>query len=80
MDHIVEHCPSDALNKLEEISYLIKHGDKIRMEEFLKVNQCCLHAKPGETTIKKATQGFITESKKHFGVSHTFIILNYFVF
>ena len=39
IDHIVEHCPLEALNKLEEISYLIKNEDKIKMEEFLKVNQ-----------------------------------------
>lgn len=31
IDHIVEHCPNEALNKLEEISYLINHDDTISM-------------------------------------------------
>ena len=29
MDHIVEHCPQQALDKFEEISYLIKHQDSL---------------------------------------------------
>ena len=25
MSHIIQHCPEEALNKLEEISYLLKN-------------------------------------------------------
>jgi hypothetical protein len=39
MDHIIHHCPDEALNKLEEVSYLIKHGDRYQIEEFLRVNE-----------------------------------------
>jgi hypothetical protein len=27
MNHIIVHCPDEALNKLEEISYLLKNKD-----------------------------------------------------
>lgn len=46
MNHIVLHCPSDALNKLEEISYLLKHGDMLAIEDFLKVNEARLYSQP----------------------------------
>jgi hypothetical protein len=39
MDHIMVHCPLEALNKLEEISYLIKHEDTIGMQNFLELNK-----------------------------------------
>ena len=32
MSHIVTHCPEEALNKLEEISYLIKNHEEVPME------------------------------------------------
>ena len=25
MSHIIQHCPEESLNKLEEISYLLKY-------------------------------------------------------
>ena len=81
IDHIAEHCPLDALNKLEEISYLIKNEDKFKMEEFLKVNQSSLHSKPGEPTIKLATEDFIENSMKHFQVSSFFnFVYSYIIF
>lgn len=46
MNHIVIHCPREALDKLEEISYLIKNGDILAIEEFLKVNEDKLYAAP----------------------------------
>jgi hypothetical protein len=29
MAHLMKHCPEDAMNKLEEVSYLMKHKDTI---------------------------------------------------
>jgi hypothetical protein len=42
--HIVLHYPSEALNKLEEISYLLKHQNIIAIHEFLKINSTLLYA------------------------------------
>ena len=35
LQHIVVHCPGDALNKFEEISYLIKNKKEKQIEEWL---------------------------------------------
>lgn len=42
--HIVLHYPSEALNKLEEISYLLKHQNIIAIHEFLRINSTFLYA------------------------------------
>ena len=39
MDHIVVHCPNQALDKLEEISYLLKQGSSLAIENFLELNK-----------------------------------------
>ena len=44
MSHIVTHCPAEALNKVEEISYLLKQRDTIAIERFLKINADCVYA------------------------------------
>jgi hypothetical protein len=36
MNYIVSHVPHDGLNKLEEISYLTKNTDGIKIDDFLK--------------------------------------------
>jgi radial spoke head protein 4A len=66
MDHIVFHCPSEALNKLEEISYLLKHEDTHKLEEFLKTNEEKLYAKPSNEETKQASQPYIDGSQKFF--------------
>lgn len=35
---LILHYPDQALEKLEEVSYLLKHKDTIKMEDFLKVS------------------------------------------
>lgn len=38
VDRIVMTCPDKAIERFEEVSYLIKHGDTLRLEEFLKTS------------------------------------------
>ena len=63
MSHIVTHCPAEALNKLEEISYLLKNKDTIAIENFLKLHQTNLYACPSLANMKSATTDLITASK-----------------
>lgn len=69
MDHIIIHCPQEALNKLEEVSYLLKHKDTVACEEFLKMNEHHRYCMPADEETKSATSNVITESKKFFKVS-----------
>ena len=36
VDRIVTSCPDQAIERFEEISYLIKNGDLVRLEDFVK--------------------------------------------
>jgi len=63
MSHIVTHCPSQALNKIEEISYLLKQSDTIAIENFLKVNAEHTYAQPSDDGMVAATKDKITQSK-----------------
>jgi len=55
MDHIVFHCPLEALNKLEEISYLLKHENTHDIQAFLKINEVKTYSKPADQQTKEAT-------------------------
>ena len=46
IDHIVVHCPDEGLNKIEEISFLLKNKEKINMEDFLKLDGNIHYSKP----------------------------------
>ena len=48
MGHIVIHCPEEAINKIEEISYLIKNKKTHAIEEWLKVNEIHNYAQPSD--------------------------------
>lgn len=37
MKHLILHYPSQAYDKLEEISYLLKNSDTLKMEDYLKI-------------------------------------------
>ena len=63
MNHIVVHCPREALDKLEEISYLIKNGDILAIEEFLKMNESKLYAAPSTEVMRNNTDAIITPSQ-----------------
>ena len=38
VDRIVMSCPDKAIEVFEEVSYLIKNGDRLKLEEFIRVN------------------------------------------
>ena len=69
MNHIVIHCPNEALDKLEEISYLIKNSDMLAIEHFLKVNSSSLYAAPSTDQMKANTDPLIGTSQHFFKVS-----------
>lgn len=52
MAHMMKHCPDDAMNKLEEVSYIMKHKDTIQMDEFLKTKVYKDYAKPSDEATK----------------------------
>ena len=69
-DHIIVHCPQDALGKLEEISYLLKHEDTVAIDKFLNLNRVPIYSKPADEVTKKVTAESIKQSKDYFKVSH----------
>jgi intein/homing endonuclease len=78
MDHIVYHCPGEALNKLEEISYLLKQGDEAKVAQFLKVNENMNYQRPADSETKAATQEYISQTKNLFVVSISILFLTYY--
>ena len=54
MSHIIQHCPEESLNKLEEISYLLKM-ENIDMTNFLKMDALKSYAQPSDDSTKTAT-------------------------
>jgi len=42
------HCPDEGLDKFEEISYLLKHKDRIDMSEFIRSDGDKDYAKPND--------------------------------
>ena len=68
-DHIIVHCPEEALGKLEEISYLLKHEDTVAIDKFLNVNRVPIYSQPADEATKKVTADAIKSSKDYFKVS-----------
>ena len=58
IDHIVTHCPEEGLDKMEEISYLLKNKDKINMKDFLKVDGDVHYSKP-DLELRELTTKYI---------------------
>lgn len=67
INHIVMHCPDDAIDKFEEISYLIKNSKEINIEEFLNLSQDRSYAKPGPE-VKAIVDKFVAKARKFFEV------------
>ena len=74
MSHIVMHCPDQALNKLEEVSYLLKHKNTKNLEEFLKVNAIKDYAKPSDESTKESTTESIKTAQEFFKVSYQYFL------
>ena len=58
LDKLVATCPDRALERFEEVSYLLKNGDKLALEDFIKTaeNRDYCVASP---EIAEATEGHI---------------------
>ena len=44
IDTIVRSCPDRALERFEEISYLLKENNAAQLEDFIKTNDARLYA------------------------------------
>lgn len=69
IERIVSHYPEQALDKLEEVSYMVKHENTVAIEEFLKLNDERNYSKPGDKNVKLATEAYVKDSLKYFVVS-----------
>ena len=67
MNHIVIHCPDEGLEKFEEISYLLKHKDKLDINEFLKVTEEKTYNRHDDE-IKELTHKFLHKAKQFYEV------------
>lgn len=74
--HIVRHQPHNALDKLEEVSYLYKDNNGANLEKFLKTGISKDYAAPSDDSRRDQTKDFIADTKQYFPVS---IFLFYFI-
>ena len=68
MNHISMHCPDQAMDKLEEISYLIKNKETIDMAQFLKIAEDRKYSQADEK-LAAHTKEVIVKARKFFEVS-----------
>ena len=68
MNHLINHSPHDALNKFEEVSYILKNKN-LSADDFLKTYEWKEYSKPSDESMKNATCKFIDDTKKYFKVS-----------
>ena len=68
VDRIVQSCPDQAIERFEEISFLIKNSDEINMEEFVRCHEDRRYAKHCEQTAQ-GTADAIESLRKMFPVT-----------
>ena len=75
-DHIVEvlnrlvaSCPDRALERFEEVSYLVKNKDTLALGDFVKVHESRDYCVP-DAEVAKGTQEHIDKVRGLFEVSH----------
>lgn len=61
--HIVQHQTHNALDKLEEVSYLMKGNNDAQLEKFLKTGVYKDYAAPSDENCRTQTKPFIDSSK-----------------
>ena len=59
---LILHYPDNALEKLEEVSFLLKHQDKFDMEKFLKMSDLRNYKE-----VCKQMDAYNTKMKSQFG-------------
>ena len=70
MNRLVASCPDRALERFEEVSYLIKNKDTLALEEFVKVSESRAYCVANEE-VAKGTQAHIDKVRGLFEVSHS---------
>ena len=70
MTHVVQHCPEDGLNKLEEISHLTKEGDDAKTASYLKTSYTAKYSAPADEKTAEMTEA-VSESTAAFFVSNS---------
>ena len=66
LSHLVKHCPHDTLNKFEEVSYLLKHSDRLDHRDYLKSDVVKNYAKPADQSTIESTTPIIQGTKGMF--------------
>ena len=65
LNHLVLSCPDKALERFEEVSYLIKNKDRLAIEEFLTVESSRRYSRHCADTAR-GTKASIEEARKFF--------------
>lgn len=65
INHIVKYCPDKALERFEEISWLIKNKDLVAIEQFLKTHESIKHCSH-EPQRAEASSALIQEQRALF--------------
>ena len=63
IDRIVQSCPDRAIERFEEISYLIKNSDEVCIEEFVRCNEERKYAQHCAQTSEGTSEGIETLRK-----------------
>ena len=66
VDRIVQSCPDRAIERFEEISYLIRNKDTLALEEFVRCNDDRSYAR-FDAEMAEGTKGGIASLKQLFG-------------
>lgn len=67
INHIVKCCPDKAIERFEEISYLLKNKDTLAIEEFLKLEVSSRHCRHDPKRVPVTSQ--LIEQHRAFFVS-----------
>ena len=69
IDRIVASCPDQAIERFEEISYLIKNSDTLKLEEFVRCDVDRQYAKHSGDLVEFGTSATIEDIRKMFPVT-----------
>ena len=75
LDKLIASCPDKALERFEEVSYLIKNKDTRRLEDFIKVHESREYCIANED-VSKGTQENIDKVRALFEVSSKSLNMN----
>lgn len=64
--HVVRHQPHDAMDKFEEVSYLLKGTGGVDLNKFLKTGIHKDYASPSDDALRGNTEQFLADSRPYF--------------